>query len=96
MNKDEIERRADTIMHQAFDRAFERFKQEKKRQLESDPVRQRNKLATPDEKAQRGIDYLTKSIKEFNEKHGKETSEDSARRYAVDIARQVDRKKSEK
>lgn len=76
--------------------AFADLERRRKEAKESDPIMQRNKTLTHEEKGRRGVEHLTRVIVEHARSQGRHVSEDAARSQAAEIARKADRRDSER
>lgn len=78
-----------------YERASAEKRQQLKERFESNSEVQRARAIGKDALAREAIDHSTKSIKELNDfKAGRDTSEDAARRKAIEIASKQDRERN--
>lgn len=77
---------------QIVEKAFDKFRERLKERDRQDTHLQNRKRMTQDERSIGAVEVVAKNIKEFNEQNGREVTYEQARKEAVNIANQADRK----
>lgn len=77
---------------QIVEKAFDKFRERLRERDKQDSHLQQRKRMTQEERSRGAVEVVANNIKQFNEQNGREVTYEQARKEAVNIANQVDRK----